>query len=253
MTAVADLLLVGDDGPLRRLLPLALPGAALTWRAAAHPSQAFARLREQRYAMVLVDAALPDAEGPALLTTLSSNAALRGPAELAWLGPPADTALAARLTQYGVKRRLRPPLDAAELIQHLQALRALAGPSGHQPDCDGTVSADAKTAPQAREDDAIARYFAGDVALYRAFRQASLAQFATDLANGHEASQAADLPRLRRLAHNLKAALLSLGQPEAAQLALQLEQAAATHHGAQAQALWPPLANALMRMRSGSP
>jgi HPt (histidine-containing phosphotransfer) domain-containing protein len=70
---------------------------------------------------------------------------------------------------------------------------------------------------------AIDAHFEGDAALYRAFANSCLAQFAIDSATGQAASDSADMPRLGRLAHDLKSVLLILGYRELSDLAAQVE------------------------------
>ena len=68
----------------------------------------------------------------------------------------------------------------------------------------------------------VERHFAGDRALFLAYRASCVAQFTNDLRQGDDACARADAPALRRLAHSLKSVLLTLGQPEASERARQL-------------------------------
>jgi hypothetical protein len=95
---------------------------------------------------------------------------------------------------------------------------------------------------------AIALQFEGDVALYRAFAQSCATQFALDAIAGQEACQAADMPALRRLAHNLRSALIMLGQGAVSDLACQVEEQAAAGDLDSARASWRSLRSALLRL-----
>jgi len=95
---------------------------------------------------------------------------------------------------------------------------------------------------------AIALRFDGDAALYHAFALDCAAQFAVDAAAGEAACQDGDLPALRRLAHNLKSALLMLGHEAMSHLAAEVEEQAAQgdRHGALAS--WRGLHRHLLRL-----
>ena len=88
---------------------------------------------------------------------------------------------------------------------------------------------------------AIQTHFGGDAALFHAFRQSCLPQFAKDLAEAEAAWAGRDAPALRRLAHSLKSVLATLGHGEAAGWARATEQAAAIGMLDAAQAPWQQL------------
>lgn len=83
--------------------------------------------------------------------------------------------------------------------------------------------------------------FEGDVALYRAFATACAQQFARDVVSGQDAADAADLGRLRRLAHDLASVLVMLGQVEMSALATRVEQSSTSGDLAAARAGWDSL------------
>jgi len=70
---------------------------------------------------------------------------------------------------------------------------------------------------------AIANNFDGDVQLYLAFASSCFEQFAHDLSSGEAVCDAGDLPALRRLAHDLKSALVMLGHDAPFAVAQKLE------------------------------
>jgi HPt (histidine-containing phosphotransfer) domain-containing protein len=88
-------------------------------------------------------------------------------------------------------------------------------------------------------------YFEGSTEIFEPFREACLVQFPLDLVQGHTASNAADLPELRRVAHSLKSVLQTLGYFELGDAARQCE---TTSHAGDLDAArqgWASLANQL--------
>ena len=92
---------------------------------------------------------------------------------------------------------------------------------------------------------ATATHFGGDQALYAAFAAACTEQFAVDAPTARSACASGDLERLRRLAHDLKSALVVLGHNDASALAAALEQQAQALDLAAARAAWRALESAL--------
>lgn len=92
---------------------------------------------------------------------------------------------------------------------------------------------------------AVAEQFDGDAALYRSFANECEDQFKLDAAAGDRACASGDLIALRRLAHNLKAALRMLGHASASALASELEEQARVGNGMLAQRSWRELHSAL--------
>ena len=97
---------------------------------------------------------------------------------------------------------------------------------------------------------AIANNFDGDARLYQEFAAACAAQFAQDISTGQADCDIGDLPALRRLAHNLKSALIMLGHDELFNLAAGLETQAAAGDLPSAQAAWRMLRAALPSLLS---
>ena len=95
---------------------------------------------------------------------------------------------------------------------------------------------------------AIALQFDGDAALYRAFAQSCATQFSLDALAGQAACETGDGPGLRRLAHNLKSALIMLGQDAVSDLASRVEEQAAAGDLDSACASWRLLRSALLRV-----
>lgn len=107
---------------------------------------------------------------------------------------------------------------------------------------------DAELEPGVAE--AIAKRFGGDAALYQEFAAACAVQFEVDAAAGQVACKAADLSRLRRLAHNLKSALQMLGHERASELAALVEERAAACDLESACTSWNSLYPALWQLKA---
>ena len=97
---------------------------------------------------------------------------------------------------------------------------------------------------------AIANNFDGDTQLYQAFAAECAVQFAYDVSAGQARCDAGDLLALRRLAHDLKSALIMLGHDELFAVAQTLEGQAAAGDLASARASWRVLCADLSLLRS---
>ena len=85
------------------------------------------------------------------------------------------------------------------------------------------------TAPVEDRAKAMQLYFEGSTDIFEPYREACLAQFPLDVAQGQAAIVAVDLPQLRRVAHSLKSVLQTLGYFELSEVARQCE--AISHAG----------------------
>lgn len=97
---------------------------------------------------------------------------------------------------------------------------------------------------------AIARRFDGDAALYRTFAADCAVQFGLDAAAGQRACAAGDLVGLRRLAHDLRSALVMLGHERIGGLAARVEAHAAAGDLASARMSWRRLRSALLGLNA---
>ncbi len=70
---------------------------------------------------------------------------------------------------------------------------------------------------------AIEMFFAGDEAFFSTYRDSCRQQFQLDIAQGDQALMQADWATLKRVAHSIKGVLKSLGQPELAEQAANIE------------------------------
>jgi hypothetical protein len=98
----------------------------------------------------------------------------------------------------------------------------------------------------------IERLFRGDAALFATFKAMTVAQFEADANAGEAALAAGNAAALRRIAHNVKPALVLLGDDDGAARAQALERAcvaAALPPAHECQALWAPVRHALLRAR----
>jgi HPt (histidine-containing phosphotransfer) domain-containing protein len=96
---------------------------------------------------------------------------------------------------------------------------------------------------------AIALRFDGDAALYKAFATDCEAQFIRDAGAGEAACEGGDLPALRRLAHNLKSALVMLGHQAISDVAAEVERQAAAGDPLATRAAWRRLHSMLLRLK----
>jgi hypothetical protein len=98
----------------------------------------------------------------------------------------------------------------------------------------------------------IERLFGGNATLFASFKAMTVAQFEVDASAGEAALAAGNAAALRRIAHNVKPALVLLGDDDGAARAQALERAcvaAALPPAQECQALWAPLRRALLRAR----
>lgn len=237
-------LLVEDDASIRRFVELALDEHAIELLQAPTLAAARAVLQGGPVALVLCDLMLPDGSGFDLLR----EPAAQGPRRVAF-SAGVSAAQHQLLQQAGVHAVLRKPVALGELLACVEtelaawaeaAAPALPGPADPTPTPGPTPAPDPS--------DPVARYFAGDAALYRAYREQCRPQFAQDAQDGERACASADWPALRRLAHSLKTVLQTLGEEPAGRIAAELEHATAAADGAQAHALWPRLRQALEQL-----
>jgi CheY-like chemotaxis protein len=247
-------LLVEDDASIRRLVELSFDGLPIELITCAGVPQARLRLQEAPVRLLITDLMMPGESGVDLLRWLAGEPALRAGARLVVFSAGISPQLERTLTGLGVWRLLSKPasMDALErCVIDALGLHPSGGP-------------DAETAPDAATDRAplesiepdqqavIARHFAGDAALFHAFRDSCLPQFSDDLRDGDRAVAACDAPSLRRLAHSLKSVLRTLGHDAAADGAARLEAAAAAADWPAAEVPWSALRETLLRLSRGN-
>jgi len=239
---LARVLLVEDDASIRRFVALALEDEPL--ELVQSPGLASARellAAGPRFDLVIADLMLGDGNGLALLQELSTSG---GPARLAF-SAGIDRNMRARLAELGVDEVLSKPVSVLALQQAVaRALRGRHAPAAAPPQAapdGGDAAADGAAAQ---------RYFGGDQALFRAYREQCLAQFEQDLQHGERFIAHGQISDLRHLAHSLKSVLLMLGEASGSSQARALEEHAAAGDMAAAAARWPPLRALLQALRS---
>lgn len=227
-------LLIEDDPSIRRFVALALEDEALQLLEAQTVQQALQRLRQDGpFRLVLSDLMLPDGSGTEVLQAMAAQPALRAGARVVVFSAGLGAEARRELESLGVDDTLLKPAGVADLLRVTQQALAAGSPA----------------APAAHDADAAAaeRYFAGDRALFDAFRDSCRARFAVDLASGDAALAAADWQALRRLAHSLKSVLQMLGCDGDAAQAGRLEADAALGQAEAARDGWAQLRRSLQR------
>lgn len=221
--ARAGVLLVEDDAAIRQFVTLALEDLPVVLRACATVDEALAALQEAPVRLVLTDLHLAGESGLRLLERLARDATLRGPARLAVFSGEAGAHIPPAWRALGVWRVVPKPASVKALIDCVGA--ALAGGPGDPIVPAGAPSAGRAQMPQGAAA-AIATHFDGDQALYEAFRAGAQAQFPVDRTAGAQACARGDAAALRHLGHSLRTVLGLLGEPQAAELAWQLQKMA---------------------------
>ncbi|MFM9917817.1 MAG: response regulator [Rhizobacter sp.] len=241
--ALPRVLLVEDDASIRRLVELSLDGMPIELITCSDAAQARANLLAEPVVLLITDLMMPGESGADLVQSLAGDPALRGGARLVVFSAGITPELQRTLTALGVWRFLPKPasMDALEacVVDALGLDRPGVPARGAGLDPCGDAAAVDVEEPDHQV--AIARHFAGDAALFHAFRATCLTQFSEDLRDGDRAAHDGDAPALRRLAHSLKSVLRTLGCDAAADGASQLEAAAAAGDWTAAAAPWAAL------------
>jgi HPt (histidine-containing phosphotransfer) domain-containing protein len=196
--------------------------------------------------LVITDWMMPGESGRVLLRKLAARPELRGQARLVVFSAGLDAEVLALLPELGVWRMLGKPVtvrameDCVTEALGLQALLPSAALAAAElPARRGLDDAQVR---------AIAINFAGDVALFHAFKADCVQQLEGDLRAGAAALAAADAAALRRLAHNLKSVLRSLGLEASAVTAQGLEKACIDADWEAITEQWPAFATACLLM-----
>lgn len=241
-------LLVDDDPSIRRFVALALEELPIELIEAGSVREAREKLAGgARFALIVTDLMMPDETGLDLLQHLADHPAQRAGARLAVFSAGLNAAMQARLAGFDVWRQLSKPISVLELED---CVREAVGVAPAGADSPGVA---AGSTPAGRLDagaeEAVQRHFAGDRALFLAYRASCIAQFEADVRAGDAALAQGDMPALRRLAHSLKSVLLTLGETPGSTVARQLEDAAGRAEAATSAPLWQSLRNHLTSQR----
>lgn len=232
-------LLVEDDPSLQRFVEMALELMPLELHCRDSVAGAIEMLQQAPVSLLITDLLLPDGSGRDLLARLNAEPALRGQARVMVFSAGLDDTISAELVKAGAWRTLAKPCSLDDLERCVS--EGLAAAAADSP------AAAAAAAPAAV--DALQQHFAGNAALYQAFRASCLQQFAQDIEAGEAACRARDGQALRRLAHSLKSVLLTLGHTAESMDAAALELAADAADWPHALPLWQSLRQGLTAMR----
>lgn len=228
---MARIVLLEDDAQIRRFVALVLDRADVELVGCATVAEALQAFERGPVDLAICDLMLAGESGFDLMERIVLEPAWRE-TPVAVFSAAIDAEDRARLAALGVRRQLPKPVGVAELLACVdEALGAHAIPAA-------ASSALAPPACDADEQAAVTRFFAGDRALFLAYRQTCRAQFRRDVEQGDEAIALGDDAALRRLAHSLKTVLATLGHERAAERFASLESAAADGRSAELRELW---------------
>jgi CheY-like chemotaxis protein len=240
-------LLVDDDPSIRRFVALALEDLPIELIEAGSVREARARLSDGApFALIVTDLMMPGETGLDLLQHLADHPAQRAGARLAVFSAGINAATQARLSGFDVWRQLSKPISVLELEA---GVREAVGIAPDRPGEPSAAPAQPAAALGAEAEAAIDRHFAGDRALFLAYRASCIAQFEADIRAGDAALAHGDMPALRRLGHSLKSVLLTLGDAQGSAAARQLEDAAGHADAAASAPLWQSLRDHLVSQR----
>jgi CheY-like chemotaxis protein len=236
--------LVEDDASITRFVCMALEDLDIELLTCTTVQEARAALAAQTIALVITDLMLPGEPGLNLVQELGSEQKIPVAVLSAGLTPERCE----ELTALGAWRLLSKPVSVVALQGCVQdALQRSNTNLDTSPSTLTTTAPSAALLPEASNPQAqaiataIATHFAGNAALFHAYKARCLPQFVRDIAAGDTALTQQDWPALQRLAHSLRTVLLTLGYNPASQTAKQLENAAQAHDSAASGALWQTL------------
>lgn len=236
-------LIVEDDDALRTLFSTVLDLQGIAHAVVPSAEAALDFLSHTPVSVIVTDLLLPGMDGRTLLRSLQADPARRRSARLMAMSGSVDAAVQAELKALGAWRVLAKPLTVKDFKTQIQAaLEAPAGPEAGEP-----------AVLTAREQSIVADQFAGMESLYVAYRQAALLQLPKDVAQGDAALAGGDTASLRRVAHNLKSVMRTLGHESPAAMALALEDSAERGDAVEVLAsAWAALREPIVRL-SGAP
>lgn len=229
-------LLVEDDASITRFVCMALEDLDIELLTSTTVQQAREVLAKEAIQLVITDLMLPGEPGLNLVQELGNEQKVPVAVLSAGLTPERCE----ELTALGVWRLLSKPVSVVALQACVQD--ALLPPHAN-PDAPNTTAQSAPHLPEATnpQAQAIATHFAGNAALFHAYKARCLPQFVHDMTTGDTALAQQDWPGLQRLAHSLRTVLLTLGNTTASQTARQLENGAQAHDSGACGALWQTL------------
>lgn len=222
-TPRSRILLVDDDAFIARFVDMALEDHAQPLINAATLAKAAQALGEQTFDLIICDQMLPDGFGLDFIGQLRQGL-FAGPTPVTVPVILFSAGIASehrqRAVDLDILRVLHKPVSVSELRDAVQASRG-AMPRGLGPGTDATPPGTSGALDDQRCAD---RHFAGNVALFHAFRATAIDQLSLDLPRGDSSLARGDWGDLRRLAHSLKTVLPMLGDDQGGETAGRLEQ-----------------------------
>ncbi|SDD21861.1 Response regulator receiver domain-containing protein [Paracidovorax valerianellae] len=236
-------LLVEDDASVSRFVGMVLDGLPVSLHVCASVEEALEFLAQQRAQLIITDLMMPGESGMGLIQRMAADPALAAGAKVVVFSAGLNTAVRAQLASMNIWRTLAKPAsvgdlqgcvrDALELLRPAEAAApAVLEASAMRGVAEGLAD---------HEGQALAKHFANNRPLFDTYRDRCVVQFAKDCDEGDRAVGASDLAALRRLGHNLRTVLLTLGRSEGSRLAGVMEEAALAEDGSAAIAGWKAL------------
>lgn len=241
-------LLVEDDPSIARFMQMALEELPVDLLTCANVPDAVQVLQQGGIRLVITDLMLPGESGIDLARRMAADPALGGNARIAVFSAGLTPTVREQLLALKVWRMLPKPASVLELeacVHDALSLDAQATQLAAAP----LPDTDSSTDTEAAQAEAVATHFAGNAALFKAYRASCIGQFPADVIAGDAACTAQDWPALRRLAHNLGTVLLTLGHPAQSALARRLEDLAAIPSAAESAQHWRAVRDFLTRLQ----
>jgi CheY-like chemotaxis protein/HPt (histidine-containing phosphotransfer) domain-containing protein len=230
-------LLVEDDASISRFVAMAVEDLEVDLVPCADVACALAELQAKPARLLITDLMLPGLSGFDLLQRLQADPALQGDAKVAIFSAGINAAVLAQLEALPVWRVLRKPASVVQLQACVQ---------------DALADAEPPAPPQAPampdDGDVVTTYFAGNTALFHAYRAKCRVQLPHDLQAGDAALDLGDLAALQRLSHSLATVLRTLGWSADSVLARQIEAAAGAGDQGAARQAWERLRPRLLQV-----
>ncbi|GKT16628.1 response regulator [Acidovorax sp. SUPP2522] len=217
-------LLVEDDALVSRFVGMVLDDLPVRLQVCSSVEQALQFLAEHRVQLVITDLMMPGESGMGLIQRMAADRSLAVDAKVVVFSAGLNTKVREQLASMNIWRTLAKPASVGDLQGCVRDALQLAGQS--PPSAPPAPAALAVEGLAEHETLAVATHFANNRRLFESYRERCFLQFPKDRAEGDRAAAVADLAALRRLAHNLRTVLLTLGRSEGHQVASRLEEAA---------------------------
>lgn len=236
-------LLVEDDVLVSRFVGMVLDDLPVRLQVCSSVEQALQFLAEHRVQLVITDLMMPGESGMGLIQRMAADPSLAAGAKVVVFSAGLNTKVREQLASTNIWRTLAKPASVGDLQGCVRDALQLSGQKLQAAPPVSTGPAAPAAAPGLADHEAlaVATHFANNRPLFEAYRERCFVQFARDGEEGDRAAAAADLAALRRLAHNLRTVLLTLGRSEGHRVASRLEEAAIAEDVPAAVAGWKAL------------